>query len=82
MKRPEYLELPEATDPTRSFRASVTLQDSAKIRDRDVCLRSFLELMNDGQYEMTFDEHPYSITRFAVDIVKKKVRIFARPSIS
>jgi hypothetical protein len=79
MKRPEYLELPEAT---RSFRASVTLQDSARIRERDVCLKSFLELMNDGQYEMTFDEHPYSITRFDVDIVKKKVRIFARPSIS
>ena len=82
MNRPEYLDLPEASDPTHSFRASVTLQDSARICERDVCLPTFLELMNDGQYEMTFDDHPYAITRVDVDIVKKKVRIFARPSIS
>ena len=82
MNQPEYLLLPETTDPTGSFRASVTLQDSAKIRDRDVCLRSFLELMSDGRYEMTFDEHPYFITRFDVDIVNKKIRIFARRTIS
>ena len=79
MMQPEYLELPEATDPTCSFRVSVTLQGGAMIGKRDICLPSFLKLMSGQQYEMTFDEHPYAITRFDVDIVKRLVKIFARP---
>ena len=79
MMQPEYLELPEATDPTCSFRVSVTLQGGAMIGKRDICLPSFLKLMSSQQYEMTFDEHPYEITRFDVDIVKRLVKIFARP---
>ena len=66
--QPEYFELPEATDPTSSFRVSVTLQGGAKICKRDICLPSFLKLMSGQQYEMTFDEHPYEITRFDVDM--------------
>ncbi len=77
--QPEYLELPEATDPTSSFRVSVTLQGGAKICKRDICLPSFLKLMSSQQYEMTFDEHPYEITRFDVDISKRSVKIYARP---
>ena len=49
------------------------------IGKRDICLPSFLKLMSGQQYEMTFDEHPYAITRFDVDIVKRLVKIFARP---
>lgn len=79
MMQPEYLELPEATDPTCSFRVSVTLQGGAMIGKRDICLPSFLKLMSGQEYEMTFDEHPYAITRFDVDIVKRLVKIFARP---
>lgn len=77
--QPEYFELPEATDPTCSFRVSVTLQGGAMISKRDICLPSFLELMSGQQYEMTFDEHPYEITRFDVDISKRSVKIYARP---
>ena len=77
--QPEYLELPEATDPTSSFRVSVTLQSGAKICKRDICLPSFLKLISGQQYEMTFDEHPYEITRFDVDISKRSVKIYARP---
>ena len=79
MMQPEYLELPRATDPTCSFRVSVTLQGGAMIGKRDICLPSFLKLMSGQQYEMTFDEHPYAITRFDVDIVKRLVKIFAKP---
>ena len=79
MMQPEYLELPEATDPTCSFRVSVTLQGGAMICKRDICLPSFLKLMSGQQYEMTFDEHPYAITRFDVDMIKRLVKIFARP---
>ncbi len=81
MMQPEYLELPEATDPSCSFRAFVTLQDSTRIRERDICLPSFLELMSGQQYEMTFDEHPYIITRFDVDVVKRSIRFFAKPMV-
>jgi len=76
---PEYLELPEATDPTCSFRASVTLRGGATISKRDICLPSFLKLMSSQQHEMTFDEHPYEITRFDVDVSKRSVKIYARP---
>lgn len=79
MMQPEYLELPEATDPTCNFRASVTLQGGAMICNRDICLPSFLKLMSGQQYEMTFDEHPYAITRVDVDMIKRRVKIFARP---
>ncbi len=77
--QPEYLELPEAKDPTCSFRVSVTLEDGAMICKRDICLPSFLKLMSGQQYEMMFDEHPYAITRFDVDISKGSVKIYARP---
>ena len=79
MMRPEYLLLPPATAPTCSFRVSVTLQGGAMIGKRDICLPRFLTLMSGQQYEMTFDEHPYAITRFDVDVVKRLVKIFARP---
>ena len=75
----EYLELPQATDPSQSFRVSVTLQGGAMICKRDICLPSFLKLMSGQQYEMTFDEHPYAITRFDVDVVKQLVKLFAKP---
>ncbi len=54
MMQPEYLELPEATDPTCSFRVSVTLQGGAMICKRDICLPSFLKLMSGQQYERPF----------------------------
>ena len=77
--QPEYFELPEATDPTCSFRVSVTLQGGEMISNRYICLPSFLKLMSGQQYEMTFDEHPYAITRFEVDMIKRLVKIFAGP---
>lgn len=80
MSLPEYLEIPEAADPRHNFRASVALQGGGRIRDRDICLQSFLELMGSRQFEVKFDEHPYIVTRFDVDLAKQTVKLFAKPS--
>jgi hypothetical protein len=81
MRLPEYLELPEASDPSRNFRVSVTLSKGAMICERNICLSRFLDLMNSQQYEMTFDDHPHTITRFRVDVVKRKLMLVASPLI-
>jgi predicted site-specific integrase-resolvase len=76
---PEYLELPEPEDPTDNFSVSVVLHGGAFISKREISLVGFLKLISGQQYEMTFDKHPYEITRFDVDMVKYLVKIYARP---
>lgn len=79
MTQPEYLALPEPTDPSCSFRVSVKLEDGARISERNISLPSFLELILSQKCEMTFDEYPHTITRLHVNMVRRTVRVFAEP---
>lgn len=73
----EYLEIPESLDYALNVKTSIVFSDKASINQRALCLPTFLGLIARKELVMTFDGHPYQITRFDVNIGKRTLKIWA-----